>query len=89
MFYCYRNRLSMVKENRFAIVCFQFGFIVVGFDSQGRGKFTKINVLNINEEPFYRYNQKSLGYYLTISKNYKALGGNLGMHIGINKTFHI
>ncbi len=63
--------------------------IVFGFDSQGRGEFTKIDISSINDDPFYRYNQKSLGYYIAMSKNYQALGGNLGMHIGINKTLEV
>lgn len=60
--------------------------IVFGFDSQGRGKFTKLDIISINEQPFYRYEQKSFGYYLSMSKNYLILGGNLGFHLGINKT---
>ncbi len=63
--------------------------IVVGFDSQGRGQFRKIDILSINESPFYRYDQKSLGYYVSISKNYQIVGGNFGLHLGINKTLEV
>tara|TARA_B100000614_G_scaffold80801_1_gene72257 strand:+ start:6398 stop:7201 length:804 start_codon:yes stop_codon:yes gene_type:complete len=60
--------------------------IVFGFDSQGRGKFNRVEISSINENPFYRYSQKSFGYYISFSKNYKILGGDTGFHIGINKT---
>ena len=63
--------------------------IVFGFDSQGRGKFNRVEILSINDSPFYRYNQKSLGYYVSLSKNYEVMGGNMGIHLGINKTLEI
>ena len=65
---------------------FQKPGVVFGFDSQGRGKFNQIIHPEINNgEQLFRYDQKSWGYYLVISKNYNLMG-NLGIHIGINKT---
>ena len=58
--------------------------IVIGFDSQGRGQYR--NILNVDtDEQFSRYEQKSFGYYIVASKNY-VLMGNLGLHVGINKS---
>ena len=59
--------------------------IVLGFDSQGRGKFRKIEDSIIGDYSFERYDQKSFGYYLMMSKNYNLMG-NFGLHLGINKT---
>tara|TARA_Y100001934_G_C12380357_1_gene792008 strand:+ start:786 stop:1580 length:795 start_codon:yes stop_codon:yes gene_type:complete len=58
--------------------------IVIGFDSQGRGQYRKI-VDYYTSETFYRYQNKSFGYYLVASKNYFFMG-NTGIHIGINKS---
>ena len=41
--------------------------IVFGFDSQGRGEFTKIDISSINDEPFYRYNQKYIYFIFRLS----------------------
>ena len=60
--------------------------IVFGFDSQGRGKYR--NILNLDGKSFDRYEQKSLGYYISFSKNYNMMG-NLGLHVGLNKTLEI
>ena len=59
--------------------------IVLGFDSQGRGKFRNIEDPIIGDYSFGRYDQKSFGYYLIMSKNYNLMG-NFGLHLGINKT---
>jgi hypothetical protein len=58
--------------------------LVLGFDSQGRGQYRKIKDIE-NQKDFYRYEHKSIGYYLVASKNYIFMG-NLGIHIGINKS---
>ena len=55
--------------------------IVIGIDTQGRGEyFEKHGVLPLN-----RYEQKSLGFYLVMSRNWSALG-NFGFHFGLNKN---
>ena len=59
--------------------------VVLGFDSQGRGKFRYIDDSIIGDYSFGRYDQKSFGYYLIMSKNYNFMG-NFGFHLGINKT---
>ena len=63
--------------------------IVIGFDSQGRGKFID-SIINHESEQgnlieVNRYDEKSLGYYIAFSKNYNVFG-NLGLHVGINKS---
>ena len=50
--------------------------IVIGLDTQGKGKYL---------EEVERYEQKALGAYLVLSRNYELLG-NLGFHIGVNKN---
>tara|TARA_Y100001970_G_scaffold268018_1_gene358771 strand:- start:160 stop:921 length:762 start_codon:yes stop_codon:yes gene_type:complete len=50
--------------------------IVFGLDTQGKGKY--INKIE-------RYEQKAIGAYFILSRNYEILG-NLGFHIGINKN---
>ena len=50
--------------------------IVFGLDTQGKGKY--INKIE-------RYEQKAMGAYFILSRNYEILG-NLGFHIGINKN---
>ena len=58
--------------------------LVLGFDSQGRGEFR--DIINVQtQEQFSRYEHKSFGYYLVVSKNYDFMG-NLGLHIGLNKS---
>ena len=47
---------------------------VIGFDSQGHGKYDKETE---------RYMIKSKGFYTTVSKNYSFLG-TLGLHAGVN-----
>ena len=55
--------------------------IVIGLDTQGRGDFfMKHESLSLN-----RYHQKSLGLYVVMSRNWKALG-NFGFHFGLNKN---
>ena len=49
--------------------------IVIGFDSQGFGKFYR--------DPYERYDIKSRGFYAVASKNYIFLG-KLGFHAGAN-----
>ena len=55
--------------------------IVIGIDTQGRGKFfNEHSSILLN-----RYEQKSYGLYFVISRNWKALG-NFGFHFGLNKN---
>ena len=64
----------------------QLPAIVVGLDTQGRGRF--LSELYVGDLYFYnfdRYEQKAIGVYVTASKNWN-LGGNLGIHIGLNKN---
>ena len=67
--------------------------IVLGIDTQGRGEFTE-NVCRIDDEEdpenctetiLNRYDQKSYGLYVSLSRNFSALG-NLGFHFGLNKN---
>ena len=68
--------------------------IVLGIDTQGRGEFTEkeevciINddgLENCEEKILNRYDQKSYGFYVALSRNFSALG-NLGFHFGLNKN---
>ena len=59
--------------------------ILIGFDSQGKGKYRHIISESHDNTSFFRYDQKSFGYYLVMSKNYNLMG-NFGIHIGMNKT---
>jgi len=52
--------------------------ILVGLDTQGKGKY-------LEDSRFERYEQKAMGVYFVLSRNYELLG-NLGFHIGINKN---
>ena len=54
----------------------RFPALLIGFDTQGKGKYDEINE---------RYDQKAMGLYLVASRNWNALG-NLGFHIGVNKN---
>lgn len=58
--------------------------VVIGFDSQGRGRYREV-INQDNSESYFRYQHKSFGYYLVASKNY-LLMGNMGVHIGLNKS---
>ena len=57
--------------------------IVVGLDSQGKGRFIDRHDGVDNE--FQRYEHKAWGWYIVASKNWNLLG-NLGLHIGLNKN---
>ena len=64
--------------------------IVLGIDTQGRGEFTEIeSTTNEDGEEedliLNRYDQKSYGFYIAMSRNFSALG-NLGFHFGLNKN---
>ena len=68
--------------------------IVMGIDTQGRGEFTeKENVciddgygsVDCEEYILNRYDQKSYGFYVAMSRNFSAFG-NLGFHFGLNKN---
>ena len=67
--------------------------IVVGIDTQGRGEFTDNENICLDdgfglvceEKPLNRYDQKSYGFYVSMSRNFLALG-NLGFHFGLNKN---
>ena len=52
--------------------------ILFGIDTQGKGKF-------LNDINYERYEQKAVGTYFVLSRNYEILG-NFGFHIGINKN---
>jgi len=66
--------------------------IVLGIDTQGRGEFTEIEWQDIDgdgivdkEHILNRYDQKSYGFYVAMSRNFSAFG-NLGFHFGLNKN---
>ncbi len=54
--------------------------IVLGLNTQGKG-----NYLVKEDIEGGRYEQKALGFYLTLSKNWNLLG-NLGLHLGFSKN---
>ena len=63
--------------------------LVIGIDTQGRGEFHEkylptSNILNPTRV-LNRYDQKSYGVYLVLSRNFSLLG-NLGFHFGLNKN---
>jgi len=64
--------------------------IVFGLDTQGKGKFANDRFeINQNGDTLIatvnRYETKSLGLYVTSSKNWNVMG-NLGVHLGLNKS---
>ena len=62
--------------------------IVYGLDTQGRGVFIEsdsIKSIIDTTTTLNRYEQKAWGLYMVISKNWNLLG-NLGLHVGINKS---
>ena len=68
--------------------------IVMGIDTQGRGEFTEKETIctddgsdlsECEEKILNRYDQKSYGFYLALSRNFAAFG-NLGFHFGISKN---
>ena len=62
-------KLRALEEN------YTYPAIVLGFSSQGEGAYY--------DAPG-RYRVKSKGFFVTFSKNFKVLYGNLGLHIGSN-----
>ncbi len=69
--------------------------MVLGIDTQGRGRYYE----TFNDDgtdpddtsddfvsDLNRYDQKAIGLYFVISRNFEALG-NFGIHAGINKNF--
>ncbi|MDP6836570.1 MAG: YjbH domain-containing protein [Candidatus Marinimicrobia bacterium] len=57
-----------------------FPGIAFGIDTQGFGNYIDADSLN-------RYEIKGYGAYLTASKNWRTLLGNLGLHLGANYNF--
>ena len=55
--------------------------LVLGIDTQGKGEFYEKHL----SLPLNRYEQKSFGLYLVMSRNWNLLG-NFGFHFGINKN---
>ncbi len=55
--------------------------LAIGFDSQGHGKFYSEKY--DDGEEIRRYDIKSKGFFLTLTKNFEFLG-NLGLHLGVN-----
>lgn len=64
----FNAKIRILDENN------QLPAIAIGYDSQGHGKYDKTQK---------RYDIKSKGVFLTVSKNFFLLG-NLGVHGGIN-----
>ena len=71
--------------------------LLFGINTQGKGEYydkNKVNLMDIDEDgnpisielPIQRYDQKALGFFISLSKNWDFFG-NLGFHIGINKNF--
>ena len=61
--------------------------IVVGLDTQGKGRFLDKEELSLDNSysEYQRYEQKAWGVYFVASKNWN-LFGNLGLHVGVNKN---
>ena len=67
--------------------------LLLGINTQGKGEYTEIEKFDVNNdgtiisinEPIKRYEQKALGFFISLSKNWNFFG-NLGFHIGINKN---
>jgi len=64
--------------------------IVIGIDTQGRGEFYEkyappVDSPGLVEKTLNRYDQKSYGFYIAMSRNWSALG-NFGFHWGLNKN---
>ena len=63
--------------------------IVYGLDTQGRGSYHSIDTISTKGQDsirtLNRYDQKSWGMYMVMSKNWNLLG-NLGLHVGVNKN---
>jgi len=67
--------------------------LLLGINTQGKGEYTEVEEFNVNNEgtiisinkPIKRYEQKALGFFISLSKNWNFFG-NLGFHIGINKN---
>ena len=58
-----------------------------GINTQGKGKYTEAERIVIGDEgpPINRYENKALGFFLSLSKNWDFFG-NLGFHLGVNKN---
>ena len=58
---------------------------LLGINTQGKGKYTESERIVIGDEgpPINRYEQKALGFFISMSKNWDFFG-NLGFHIGAN-----
>ena len=73
--------------------------MVIGLDTQGRGRYyetvtTEVDIFdgdgdvigsNLIENDINRYDQKAIGLYFVISRNWASLG-NFGIHAGISKN---
>ena len=67
--------------------------LLFGVNTQGKGEYTEVDKFNISDDgnlvsinkPIKRYEQKALGFFIGLSKNWEFFG-NLGFHMGINKN---
>ncbi|MBN1756199.1 hypothetical protein JW877_08320 [bacterium] len=66
------TRLRFIEES------LTFPAMAIGFNSQGKAGFW---------DEYKRYLFKSPGIYLVSSKNFKTIGGNIGIHGGLNYSF--
>ena len=70
--------------------------MVIGLDTQGRGRYYETetvdtfdqlgNSIGTREVDINRYDQKAIGLYFVISRNWASLG-NFGIHAGVSKNF--
>ena len=59
---------------------------LLGINTQGKGIYTEGERIDIgNETQINRYEQKALGFFISMSKNWDFFG-NLGFHIGANNN---
>jgi len=70
----WHDRVEFNAKFRIMDESYNFPAIAIGYDSQGHGNYYK---------DLKRYDIKSKGVYLVLSKNYAFLG-NLGFHLGAN-----
>ncbi len=62
-----------------------FPAVVLGFDSQGYGRFRRHRFVEDIRLRVNRYEVKSKGFYSVLSKSYAAAGGG-GFHLGANRS---
>ena len=71
-------RLEFSGRLRLAEEGYSMPGLAVGYTSQGHGAY---------DDVLSRYTSKSKGAYLVASKNFKSPMGQMGIHVGMNRSF--